>query len=139
MLKKTVFIGAMLVVLCVCSVVFAKAIKLELLPADGWNWLEEPEESAWGRAVVNYAKADDITCVQINCWGLEPETEYHVIIGMIGSPYADLGYFTTNKKGCGCLHGEFDGEPPDMRIKVRNEDHSVGECRVLRTDKIPQL
>ena len=73
MWKKSVVICITAIVLCVGGIALAKAVKLTLVPVD-----DSPDPDGSGRAVLNYAKGEDKTIIQVNCRGLTPGGEYGV-------------------------------------------------------------
>jgi hypothetical protein len=94
------------------------AVRIELTPTDPMY------EPASGRAIVNGAETPPFkkakkkikgesapkSVIQVNCWGLDPETEYEVGITLVdGGPLSSLGTFVTNKKGTGALHADIPG------------------------------
>jgi len=103
--KKQVLMCLAAAVLCLAGIALAKAVKVELEPYPAAAPLE-PDAS--GHAVLNYAKGQDKTIVQVNCWGLMPAAEYTVYLND-GAFYA-IGTFTTRKNGSGNLHVSLDGD-----------------------------
>ena len=113
------------VALCLAAVVLAKAVQQELVDADG---------NQIGKANLNYAKGADKTECQVNCWDLEPETEYTVLLcecedGEVAD-CIELGSFTTNKKGEGHLHARVDGDVANwcVVIGVVDGDGAITPC-----------
>ena len=107
-----------MVIASVAGVALAKAVKVELVP---WSDSVAPEPDASGHAILNYAKGADKTEVQVNCWGLTPETDYTVYLNN-GSWYS-IGTFTTNGYGDGNLHVKLAGDASgDQPVAVNNSE-----------------
>ena len=106
-MKKFTPVAVMAVLLCVCGIELAAAVKVDLLPLPG---SVAPEPDASGHAVLNYAKGADKTEVQVNCWDLTSETEYTVYLCAPGPEWYEIGSFTTRKNGNGNLHVRLPGD-----------------------------
>ena len=112
--RKLVSICLVALILGVTGIALAKAVKVELAP---YGTLE-PDAS--GHAILNYAKGADKTEVQVNCWGLTPETEYTVYLND-GVDYYAIGTFTTDSSGDGHLHAKLEGDASgDLPVAVNN-------------------
>ena len=110
------------VALCLAAVALAKAVKQDLVDADG---------NQVGKANLNYAKGADKTECQVNCWDLEPETEYTVLLCECeNSECIELGSLATNKKGNGHLHASIDGDVSGwcVVVGVMDNDGYVTPC-----------
>ena len=103
--KKRLWVCLTALTLCLGGVALGKALKHELLSEDG---------VVLGKAKLNYAKGAKKTECQVNCWDLEPKTEYIVLLcecyGDEVSDCMELGTLTTNKKGKGHLHTHVEGD-----------------------------
>ena len=115
--KRNVLICLTAVTLCSAIIALAKAVERELVDADG---------NQVGKAVLNYAKGADKTEIQVNCWDMEPETEYTALVcecdddGEIVD-CIELGSFTTNKKGKGNLHASVEGDVSNWCVVLGTE------------------
>ena len=106
--KKVGLICLVGVILCGTGIALAAAVKVELAPYPAASPIE-PQAS--GRMVLNYAKGADKTVVQLNCWGLMPESEYTVYLSPdSGITWENIGTFTTRKNGTGNLHVALPGD-----------------------------
>ncbi|HUW55931.1 MAG TPA: hypothetical protein VMZ92_04800 [Planctomycetota bacterium] len=103
--KNVIWICLVAFVLATAGIAFAKAVKLELKP---YPEAAPNEPGASGHAILNYSADDDVTQVQVNCWGLTPGTEYTVYVWQGGGPVS-IGTFTAKKRGQGHLHVEMEG------------------------------
>ena len=79
------------------------AVKVQLVPYSE----TPPITGASGQAILNFAKGADATEIQINCWGLTPETEYTVYLK---PGFESIGTFTTMKNGSGNFHLRLAGD-----------------------------
>lgn len=113
--KKALLICLAAVVLCVAGIALAKAVKVDLLPTDPL----EPDAS--GKAVLNYAKGEDKTEIQVNCSGLTPGEEYTVWIGTVGGPWMNVGTFVARKNGTGNLHARPAGDLSELTVGVNKD------------------
>lgn len=105
--KSIVWVCLFAFVLSAAGIAFAAAVKVTLAPYAYPN--QDPDEpDASGRAVLNYAKGKDKTEVQVNCWGLTPNTECWVWIDLGG--WQEIGTFTTDESGEGHLHAKLPGD-----------------------------
>ena len=110
--RKRLLICIALVTVSLAGVALGKAVKQELVNEDG---------EVMGKAKLNYAKGADKTEIQINCRGLQPETDYFVWLCQCDGDDVDcieLGSFTTNKKGRAKLHTRLDGDASDWCVVV---------------------
>ena len=110
-----------LAVVMLSSIALGKAVKQELLGED---------DQVLGKAKLNYAKGANKTEIQVNCRGLEAETEYLVLLfefdgGGEVADWFELGSFTTNKKGKGRLHARVDGDVSDWCVVVGVVDGNI--------------
>ncbi|UCE20135.1 MAG: hypothetical protein JSV84_07305 [Gemmatimonadota bacterium] len=122
MYKKFALIG--LVVALVAGIALAKAVKKDLVPfAAGC-----PEEGAYGKVMLNYAKDADKTEIQINCWGLTAGTEYEVWIDD-GAGYVSYGTFTVRQNGTANFHAKPAGDISDALSVAVND--AANNCTVL--------
>ena len=98
----------------------AAAVKVALVPYDNpVIGLAEPDAS--GHAILNYAKGADKTEVQVNCWGLMPDSEYTVYLK--AATWHPVGTFTTRKNGSGNLHAKLPGDHSGhLPVAVNNTD-----------------
>jgi len=119
--KKALLICLAAVVLCVAGIALAKAVKVELLPYPAAAPLE-PDAS--GQAILNYAKGEDKTEIQVNCSGLTPGAEYTVYIGG-GSTWEDIGTFIARKNGTGNLHARPDEDQSGLSVAVNTGGATV--------------
>lgn len=112
------------VTLCLAGIVLAKAVHQDLVDAD---------ENPVGQASLNYAKGAGKTEIQVNCWDLDPETEYIVLLcecdgGQVTDCF-ELGRLTTNQQGKGRLHARVGGDCSDwcvvVGIAVEGDDGTV--------------
>ena len=93
------------------GIVLSKAVKVDLVPYDG-----DGDES--GHAILNYAKGAGVTQIQVNSWGLLPNTEYTVYLWGNGT-WPTIGTFITMKNGSGNLHVSLAGDhSEDLPIAV---------------------
>lgn len=112
--KRNILICLAVVTFCLAGVAPGKAVKQQLLGED---------DQVLGKAKLNYAKGANKTEIQLNCRGLEPETEYIVWLfefdddGEV-TDWFELGRFTTNKKGKGKLHARVGGDKSDWCLVV---------------------
>ena len=114
--KKRVLILFATILVCVAGLALAKAVKVELMPYPAAAPLE-PDAS--GHAILNYAKGQDKTIVQVNCWDLKPDTEYTVYLNDGG--FYVIGNFTTRKNGSGNLHVSIAGDvSADLPVAVND-------------------
>jgi hypothetical protein len=100
-----VCVGA--VVLGTAGVALAAAVKVKLMPYPAANPIEP---NASGRAVLNYTKGSDKTIVQVNCWGLMPNSEYTVWLSPSPGNFHVVGSFVTDYYGEGHLHAFLPGD-----------------------------
>ena len=112
MWKKSIVICIAAIVLCVGGIALAKAVKLNLVPVEG-----SPDLDGSGRAVLNYAKGEDKTIIQVNCWGLTPGDEYGVNLANGKGP---VGRVVAKKNGTITVHGEQEGDQSGCIVRVRN-------------------
>ena len=124
--KRNILICLTAVSLCLTGIALGKAVKQELL-GEG--------DQVLGKAILNYAEDADKTEIQVNCRGLEPETEYTVVLCEIDEQgnITDLmviGSFTTNNKGKGHLHARLDGDVSDwcVLVGIVGDDGAVTPC-----------
>jgi len=110
--KKALLICLAAVVLCVAGIALAEAVKLTLVPVDGG-----PDPDGSGRAVLNYAKGEDKTIIQVNCWELTPGDEYGVNLANGKGP---VGRVVAKKNGTITVHGEQEGDQSGCIVRVRN-------------------
>ena len=90
--KNIILICLIAFVLATAGIAFAKAVRVTLEPY-AYPGQDPDEPNASGRAIVNYSAEDDVTQVQVNCWGLTPNTEYMVYLKPGG--WEMVGTFTT--------------------------------------------
>ena len=115
--KRRVLVCLAVATVCLAGIALAKAVKQELVNEDG-------EEI--GQAILNYAKGANKTECQVNCWDMEPETEYTALVcecdddGEIVD-CIELGSFTTNKKGKGNLHASVEGDVSNWCVVLGTE------------------
>ena len=115
--KRSILICLTGVTLCLAGAALGKAVKEELVcePEDG-------QVQVLGKAKLNYARGADKTEIQVNCRGLEAETEHLVLLCECGegevTDCIELGSFTTNKKGKGKLHARVQGDKSDWCVVV---------------------
>jgi hypothetical protein len=115
-MKKLAIFG--LLVLC-AGLLMAKAVKFNLV-ANG----AEAIPGAYGQAILNYAKGADKTEIQVNCWGLLPNTQYFVRLKLPSNK--DIGDFTTKKNGTGTFHTWLEGDfSTAEHIAIRNASGRV--------------
>ena len=119
MLRKKVLLTCLAaVVLCVAGIALAKAVKVALVPYNNpVIGLAEPDAS--GHAILNYAKGDDKTEIQVNCWGLSQEGDYNVFLNW-SAP--SIGTFTLRNNGSGNLHVFVTGDVSQATVQVNNPD-----------------
>ena len=114
--KKRVLILFATILVCVAGLALAKAVKVELMPYPPAAPLDP---NASGHAILNYAKGQDKTIVQVNCWNLKPETGYTVYLSNGG--FYSIGDFTTRKNGSGNLHVSLEGDvSADLPVAVND-------------------
>jgi hypothetical protein len=116
--KRPVLICLIAVNFCFAGIVVGKAVKLEL----GGQGIES---SAAGKAMLDYSKGADKTEIQVNCKGMEPNTEFIVLLYDCtdeGTSYIKLGSLTTNKKGKGTLHTRAEGDVSGLSVAVLGDD-----------------
>ena len=99
-----VYLAALVVIFAV-GIALAGAVKVDLMP---YPPADPIDEDASGHAILNYAKGADRTEVQLNCKGLEPQTEYTVYLNEGG--WNAIGTFTTRKNGTGNFHVKLEGD-----------------------------
>ena len=115
---RSVLIWLTAATLCFAGVAMGKPVKVELAALD-------IESSAGGEAILNYAKGADRTEIQVNCSGLEPNTECIVSLYECTEEepgYIELGTLTTNKKGKGTLHVRVEGDASEWCVLVLGDD-----------------
>lgn len=99
----------------------SKAVKMELAPYPATSPIEP---GASGHAILNYAKGADGTEIQVNCWGLTPDTTYTVYLKP--AAYLAIGTFTTKKNGSGNFHIRLDGDQSvTLAVAVNNPGGST--------------
>ena len=114
--RKVMWVVLVSFVLIVSGVAFAAAVKITLSPYAPNGPLDE---DATGKAVLNWAKGKDKTEIQVNCWRLDPTTQYEVLIAPVETgPYTSIGTFTTDEAGEGCLHGRIAGDKSGYVVAV---------------------
>jgi hypothetical protein len=112
--KRNILICLTAVSLCLTGIALGKAVKQELV---------NENDEVIGNAILNYAKGADKTEIQVNCHGLEPETEYLIVLyqideqGNIADPMV-IGSFITNKKGKGQLHARVQGDASERSVML---------------------
>ena len=104
--KNIILICLVAFVLATAGIAFAKAVKVALEPYPEAN---PNEPGASGHTILNYSADDDVTQVQVNCWGLTPGTEYTVYVWENDEPVS-IGTFTAKRRGQGHLHVEMEGD-----------------------------
>jgi|GEM_PF-3262261 len=103
--KSIIWVCLVSFVLATAGIAFAAAVKVILSPYPA----DDPiEPDATGRAVLNYAKGKDKTEVQVNCWGLTPNSDYRLWLYLGGWKRVDV--FTTDEDGEGHLHAKLSGD-----------------------------
>jgi len=115
-MKKLVILGMALVLAIGAGMLMAKAVKLNLKPWDGDGGNYEP--NAYGQAILNYAKGADKTEIQVNCWGLKPNTEYFVWLETSG--WMNIGKFVTLKNGSGQFHYKAEGDVSLSQVTINS-------------------
>jgi hypothetical protein len=115
MRRKIALVCLAAVILCGTGIVLAKAVKVQLLPFPA----DDPAEpDASGRAVLNYAKGADKTEIQVNCWGLTPNSDYTLWISADGNTFVQVGAFTADEYGDGCVHARVQGDVSGYTVAV---------------------
>ena len=121
---RNVLICSAAVALCLVGIALAKAVHQELVEADG---------NTIGKASLNYAKGANKTEIQVDCWDLDPQTEYLLLLcecdgGQVADCF-ELGSLTTNKQSKGHLHARVGGDYSDwcvvIGIAVEGDDGTV--------------
>ena len=126
LLRRNVLTCLAAVTVCLAAIALGKAVRQELLNEDA---------DVVGRTNLNYAKGANRTECQINCWDMESETEYSVLLcechddGAVTDCF-EIGSLTTNKKGKGHLHASVEGDVSDRHVVIGivGNDGAVTPC-----------
>jgi hypothetical protein len=102
--------------------------------------LVSEDDKVLGKAILYYDESADATDIRLKSWGLEPDTQYTVLLcecedGEV-TDCVELGSLTTNGKGKGCLHARVGGDKSHWCVVVGTVDGRrwVQLAKVIRTD-----
>ena len=133
--KTIVLLLVILTIFTLTSVSYAQGIikvELKLYPA------AEPEEQyAGGQATFNFNPKDSDkgigATIQVQVWGLIPETEYKAIPYYSGAAKT----FVTNKSGAANIHLSLQSDHDAQQLWINNIDPDYDNHTVLYCDPIP--
>lgn len=112
--KSNLLIWIAVVIFCLAGIALADAVRQVLVSED---------DEVLGQAILIYNIGTDITLCQVNCWNLEPDTEYAVLLFDLNDDgniieWVKLGEFTTNDKGVGLISAKIEGDYSDRYVVV---------------------